>query len=166
VITESLILFISLWNFIHCSFTLIFISFYCNDAQYTRLRTLHSLSVFSDDSASVGDVPVFLRCLLPRCVTRCGMSCCWSSGKSSVDMRSEFLRSKQETAVVQQENAVLRQRIERTGISFCARPWITHIYSCFTLSICARPRLAHINSCFAREYALGSTCQHNTLFLT
>jgi hypothetical protein len=88
----SLILFKSLWNFIHCSFAVLFISFYYDDfelsssvsltermdetciddtyqedgvtddiallpAQYTRLRTLHSLSVFSNDSARVGDVP-------------------------------------------------------------------------------------------------------------
>jgi hypothetical protein len=161
------------------------------------------------------------------------MSCFGSSGKSSLricdrslfaDMRSELLRSKRETVVVQQENAALRQRIEelesasvrapgshtftptspsvsvlvpgshtstpaspvnmpldhpaeylgcflisstaecctsaahqRTGISFCARPWLAHIHSCFALSICARPRLAHINSCFPREYALGSS---------
>ena len=55
------------------------------------------------------------------------------------EMRSELLRSQQEIAKVQQENAAFRKH-RRTGVS-----------------ICARPGLARINSCFTREYALGTT---------
>ncbi len=225
----SLIFFISIWKFVHCSFALPFISFYCDDfelsssvsltvkmdetridnriddtyqedevtddiallpAQHTRLRTLHSLSVFSDDSVCVGYVPssptrstLHLASMSSESFgspytdgnpntasTGLGISSVSSSSLHDsvrdellreffADMRSDLLRSKQETAVVQQENTALRQRIEprRTGISFCARPWLAHIHSCFALSICARPRLAHIDSCFDREYALGST---------
>ncbi len=116
-------------------------------AQYTRLRTLHSLSVFSDDSARVGDVPasptrspLHLASLFSELFgspfpdgspNTAGAGLGISSVSSSslrdrvrdellrevrqelfVDMRSELLRSKQETVVVQQENAALRQCIK------------------------------------------------------
>ncbi len=100
-------------------------------AQYTRIRTLQSLSAFSDYSARVDDLPpsptrsplhftslsseplrspytvgsptaatglVFLRCLLPRCVTRGGMSRELRQGPFA-EMRSELLRSQQEIAM-------------------------------------------------------------------
>jgi hypothetical protein len=112
--------------------------------QYTRLRTLHSLSTFSDDSARVGDVPtsptrspLHLASLSSEplgspCPDGSPNTVAAGLGISSVsssslrdrvwdellrelrqelfaDMRSELLRSKQETAVVQKENAVLLQ---------------------------------------------------------
>ena len=100
-------------------------------AQYTRIRTLQSLSAFSDYSARVDDLPpsptrsplhltslsseplrspytvgsptaatglVFLRCLLPRCVTRGGMSRELRQ-ELFAEMRSELLRSQQEIAM-------------------------------------------------------------------
>ncbi len=71
------------------------------------------------------------------------------------DLRSELLRSKQETAVVQQENAALRKSIEDLESASVSAP--AHIHSYFALSICDRPRFARIYSGFAREFALGST---------
>ncbi len=116
-------------------------------AQYTILRTLHSLSSFSDESARVGDVPssptrspMHLSSLSSdplgspytdgnpnTTTTGLGISSVSSSSLCDLtrdelfreirqelfaDMRSELLRSKLETAVVQQENTALRQRIE------------------------------------------------------
>ncbi len=66
------------------------------------------------------------------------------------DLRSELLRSKQETAVVQQENAALRQRFEDLeSASMCAPGSHT--------STPASPSVSALVPGFAREYALGST---------
>ena len=58
-------------------------------AQYTRIRG-------SPNTADTG--LVFLRCLLPRCVTRGGMSRELRQGLFA-EMRSELLRSQQEIAM-------------------------------------------------------------------
>ena len=116
-------------------------------AQYTRIRTLQSLSAFSDYSARVGDVPssptrspLQLASLSSEplrspytagspntAAAELGISSVSSSsmrdsGRDEMlrelrhelfaEMRSELLRSQQEIAMVQQENAAFRKRIE------------------------------------------------------
>ncbi len=75
-------------------------------SQYTRLRTLHSLSAFSDDNARVGDVPssptrspLHLASLSSE-----PLGSPYTDGSPNTAAAglgiSELLRSQQETAVV------------------------------------------------------------------
>jgi hypothetical protein len=110
-------------------------------AQYTRIRTLQSLSAFSDDSARAGIVPssptrspLHLASLSSeplRSPYTDGSPNTAAAGLSIssvfslrdellrdlrqelfAEMRSELLRSKQETAMILQENAAFRKRID------------------------------------------------------
>jgi hypothetical protein len=116
-------------------------------AQYTHIRTLQSLSAFSDYSARVGDLPssptrspLQLASLSSEPlrspytagspntaaaglgISSVSSSSMRDSGRDEMlrelrhelfaEMRSELLRSQQEIAMVQQENAAFRKRIE------------------------------------------------------
>jgi hypothetical protein len=160
-------------------------------AQYTRLRTLHSLSAFSDDSARVGDVqssptrsPLHLASLCSEplgspytdgspntAAVGLGIfSVSSSSLRDSVrdellrelrqelfaDMRSELLRSKQETAVVQRENAALRQRIEELESASPASPSVSALVPGSHTSIPASPANTPLDQ--PAEYLVSHLC--------